>query len=139
MLPLDDVHPRLRRGDFGNDLLAIVEDNLSTWVRDRDEGRRLKGLYVAAEVFDYFGEYIRAEIVLQDEGPRAVDDLKKIDAEEDPEIVKRRIWLAVAHAVTLYRKEDYVRSPHRGAAGANRIRPTVRIRPVQRSIQEGAA
>src|SRR2546428_144977 len=103
MTSLDDVHSRLRRGDFANDLVSTVETSLPSWIGEREHSKRLKGIYVAAEVFDYFGEYRRAEEVLKDEGPRSVNDLKRVDPSADPEITKRRIWLALAHAVTLYR------------------------------------
>src|SRR5262245_902263 len=60
---IDSTHDRIRTGDFDGSL-AVVLENKDAWLRSSDEAQRLKGIYVAAEVFDYFGCYAEAKEVL---------------------------------------------------------------------------
>jgi hypothetical protein len=106
---LERVHRRLRRGDFGKDLVEAVEANHEHW-RALPTVDALRGLYVAAEVFDYFGDYPRAAELLSAAGRVGVEAFPTSPREAwkaDDERLKREIWVAIAQATVLYRLERY--------------------------------
>ena len=57
METLERVHQRLRRGDFGDDLLDVVRTHLREWQTSPRADLRLMGSYVVSEVLDHFGDY----------------------------------------------------------------------------------
>jgi hypothetical protein len=108
---LDEVHRRIRRGDFDESLLATVRQQAATWQAAPSIATQLKGTYVVAEVLDYFGQYAEEWHQLERVGPEQQDFVRKIAArqplEEDLSLSKRRIWVTIAFAMALYRKEEY--------------------------------
>lgn len=113
--PLDalaDLHRRLRRGDFGKDLLEVVRTSAKRWQSLPGEDSRLRAQYLVAEVLDYFGFYAEADEHLRDVGPaqRAIVRRKQFHRDADPSISKWRIWVSMAYATSLYRKASYSRA-----------------------------
>ena len=112
-MTIDEVHRRIRLGDFCTDLLEAVRRDAAEWRRVDDEAQRLKGLYVAAEVFEYFGAYDEAEASLKPFGEACVRVLRVAEGQQPDEpalLSKRRIWVALAYAATHYRRDDYDRT-----------------------------
>jgi tetratricopeptide (TPR) repeat protein len=109
---LDDVHLRLRRGEFAEDLLDTARTHADAWRQDPRLDVRLKGLYVEAEILDYFGQYAESAERLRTAGPEQREELvRHVRAEtwrdEELAVSKRRIWVAMAYATALYRREHY--------------------------------
>jgi hypothetical protein len=106
---LVDAHVKLRRGEFDQQLHDLICANRDTWNSLDDEQERLKANYVVAEVFDYFGDYAHAFECLQKTGPEQLEKLKNRNgnAGRDRDLFKRRVWLAIAYAMSLYRSDKF--------------------------------
>jgi hypothetical protein len=103
---LAQVHRRLRRGDFGKDLIEIVEANAQTWRGATNEADRLRAEYVVAEVRGYYGAYAEAAAQLQVEGPRQREALCLLTPDGDEELAKRRLWVVLAYAASSFLMDD---------------------------------
>ncbi len=111
---IDEAHERVRRGEFvGREdadprlLLTLVRRSQNQWRRARPLARNLKGIYVTAEVYDYFGEYEACAKLLPD---RLADEQRSClsSASEPLPVLKRRVWVLLACATSAYRKENYI-------------------------------
>lgn len=104
LLALRFCHEKLRRGDFFPALRKAVDRHNTAWLTIEDESRWLEGRAVAAEVYDYFGDYAAAERCLPTDDKRIIN--ARTEAESGSELEKRRIHLLIALAHNSYRHED---------------------------------
>jgi tetratricopeptide (TPR) repeat protein len=103
---LQHCHDRLRHADFDRQLYDYVLAFDGEWNQLSDNGRWLQGRAVAAEVYDYFGDYPRARASLDPATPGILDAIDPLRDRVDA-LHKRRIWVTIGVAHARYRAEDY--------------------------------
>lgn len=104
---LERSHAAIRQGCFTPDLIDVVRIHGPQWRQWAQGARRLQSAVVSAEILDYYGRYREAERVLSDYGynfPSLLASLKRGAAQPQ---TKRKLWVGLAYAQTLYRAEHY--------------------------------
>lgn len=105
------VHNSIRKGDFHDGVLSAVRKHAQAWGRLQQAELRLKGVYVASEVFDYFGEYKSASEVVEKAADGTLPTIRELRSpplgSQEFTVLKRQIWLTIAWATALYRREEY--------------------------------
>jgi tetratricopeptide (TPR) repeat protein len=92
-------------------MIETVQNNLPLWQRSPDRNLRLRGAFVSAEIFDYYGMYADARAALEPYSVSAiVEQLRTQGKRLDDTQLKRQFWLALALAQADYRDEYYPKS-----------------------------